>query len=137
MTFCNLADRNLSSLIKSGTDFRDLSEAILELKEQPEGSIRRRTIVGLTGKAKFAILWSVVNDLLHLVSRKAPRDHSSHSDFGRHRQSHSVIALESQLNPHQSRLLHTHSIRRPERESPNRRNGNRQLGSGYFAACVR
>lgn len=45
------ADWLVSSLIKSGTDFRDLSEAILQLKDQPEGSIRRRTITGLTGKA--------------------------------------------------------------------------------------
>lgn len=50
------ANGGLASLIKSGTDFRDLSEAILELKEQPEGSIRRRTIVGLTGKARYVIL---------------------------------------------------------------------------------
>ncbi|KAJ9115326.1 hypothetical protein QFC24_007035 [Naganishia onofrii] len=37
-------------LIKSGTDFRDLSEAMLELAEQPAGSIRRRVIKSLTGK---------------------------------------------------------------------------------------
>ncbi|KAJ9106431.1 hypothetical protein QFC21_001577 [Naganishia friedmannii] len=35
-------------LIKSGTDFRDLSEAMLELKEQPAGSVRRQVIKSLT-----------------------------------------------------------------------------------------
>jgi hypothetical protein len=41
------------SLIKSGTDFRDLSEAMLELEEQPPGSIRRRVITKLTGRASL------------------------------------------------------------------------------------
>lgn len=37
-------------LIKSGTDFRDLTEASLTLQDTPEGSIRRKVIVSLTGK---------------------------------------------------------------------------------------
>lgn len=37
-------------LIKSGTDFRDLSEASLTLQDTPEGSVRRKVITSLTGK---------------------------------------------------------------------------------------
>lgn len=36
-------------LIKSGTDFRDLSEAILTVQDQPEGSIRRKLIIHMKG----------------------------------------------------------------------------------------
>ena len=36
-------------LIKSGTDFRDLSEAVLELEKQPEGSVRRMIVKTLHG----------------------------------------------------------------------------------------
>lgn len=41
-------------LIKSGTDFRDLSEVMLELEDQPEGSVRRKIIKNLTGRSEFA-----------------------------------------------------------------------------------
>jgi len=37
-------------IVKSGTDFRDLSEFVLELEDTPEGSIRRRLIKGIRGK---------------------------------------------------------------------------------------
>jgi 5'-nucleotidase len=37
-------------LIKSGTDFRDLSEALFELEDTPEGSIRRKVVKSLSGK---------------------------------------------------------------------------------------
>ncbi len=37
-------------LIKSGTDFRDLTEAWLELERQVEGSVRRMTVKTLRGR---------------------------------------------------------------------------------------
>lgn len=37
-------------VVKSGTDFRDLSKLILELEDAPEGSIRRQVIKGIHGK---------------------------------------------------------------------------------------
>ncbi|KAJ3572798.1 hypothetical protein NP233_g2848 [Leucocoprinus birnbaumii] len=37
-------------VLKSGTDFRDLSEIALELENTPEGSIRRKLIKNITGK---------------------------------------------------------------------------------------
>ncbi len=37
-------------LIKSGTDFRDLSEAFLEPESTPDGSVRKRIVKTLTGK---------------------------------------------------------------------------------------
>ncbi|KAF8163115.1 Metallo-dependent phosphatase-like protein [Crassisporium funariophilum] len=37
-------------VIKSGSDFRDLSEINLELEATPEGSIRRKVIANITGK---------------------------------------------------------------------------------------
>jgi 5'-nucleotidase len=37
-------------LIKSGTDFRDLSEIKLELKDSPEGSIRKKYIASIQGR---------------------------------------------------------------------------------------
>jgi hypothetical protein len=37
-------------VIKSGTDFRDLSEIALKLEEAPTKSVRRRIIKNLTGK---------------------------------------------------------------------------------------
>ena|ERR1700733_12401399 len=36
-------------LVKSGTDFRDLSELILELEDTPPGSVRRKIIASLRG----------------------------------------------------------------------------------------
>jgi 5'-nucleotidase len=39
----------LSSLVKSGTDFRDLSEIFLELYDPPEPTIRRKVIKSMTG----------------------------------------------------------------------------------------
>ncbi|KAL1709989.1 Metallo-dependent phosphatase-like protein [Schizophyllum commune] len=37
-------------VVKSGTDFRDLSEVVLELSDTPEGSVRRKVISKITGK---------------------------------------------------------------------------------------
>ncbi|THH15603.1 hypothetical protein EW146_g4905 [Bondarzewia mesenterica] len=37
-------------IVKSGTDFRDLSEILLELEDTPEGSVRRKVIKRVTGK---------------------------------------------------------------------------------------
>ncbi|KAI0306747.1 Metallo-dependent phosphatase [Multifurca ochricompacta] len=43
-------DNGDALIVKSGTDFRDLSEIWLELKNAPEGSIRRKLISRATGK---------------------------------------------------------------------------------------
>lgn len=37
-------------VVKSGTDFRELSEILLELKDTPKGSIRKKLISRVTGK---------------------------------------------------------------------------------------
>ncbi|TCD68923.1 hypothetical protein EIP91_009474 [Steccherinum ochraceum] len=37
-------------VVKSGTDFRDLSEFVLVLEDTPEGSVRRKVIKGIRGK---------------------------------------------------------------------------------------
>ena len=39
-------------VIKSGTDFRDLSEIQLDIEESPAGSIRKRFISGLKGETQ-------------------------------------------------------------------------------------
>ena len=38
-------------VVKSGTDFRDLSEIELELETTPEGSVRKKVITKITGKS--------------------------------------------------------------------------------------
>ncbi|KAI6043035.1 5'-nucleotidase [Pisolithus marmoratus] len=43
-------DRGDVLVVKSGTDFRDFSELMLELGNAPEGSIRRKMIIGVHGK---------------------------------------------------------------------------------------
>ena len=68
-----------TSLIKSGTDFRDLSEAILELEEQPAGSIRRRVISKLTGKTSLAGKGTATD----LSNRQTPRNHPGDAIFRR------------------------------------------------------
>lgn len=40
-------------VVKSGTDFRDLSEIILELEDTPEGSIRKKLIRSIKGKSSL------------------------------------------------------------------------------------
>jgi len=45
----------ISRVIKSGTDFRDLSSANLELSDTPSGSVRRKLISSLTGKHHFIL----------------------------------------------------------------------------------
>jgi 5'-nucleotidase len=42
-------------VIKSGTDFRDLSSANLELSDTPSGSVRRKVITSLTGKHHYIL----------------------------------------------------------------------------------
>ncbi|KAF8322522.1 Metallo-dependent phosphatase [Clavulina sp. PMI_390] len=37
-------------LVKSGTDFRDLSEMVIELEDTPSGSVRRKVVKSLRGK---------------------------------------------------------------------------------------
>lgn len=37
-------------IVKSGTDFHDLSEIVLEIGESQDGAIRRRRIIGAKGK---------------------------------------------------------------------------------------
>jgi 5'-nucleotidase len=44
-------DEGDALVIKSGTDFRDISEVCLKLKDTPEGSIRRKLINRVTGKS--------------------------------------------------------------------------------------
>ena len=39
-------------VIKSGTDFRDLSEIHLELEDAPEGSVRRKYISAVHGMSR-------------------------------------------------------------------------------------
>lgn len=39
-------------IVKSGTDFRDLSEFTLELEDTPEGSVRRKLIKGIRGELR-------------------------------------------------------------------------------------
>ncbi|KAH9030690.1 Metallo-dependent phosphatase [Lactarius pseudohatsudake] len=43
-------DEGDALVVKSGTDFRELSEILLELKDTPEGSIRKKLISRVTGK---------------------------------------------------------------------------------------
>ncbi len=43
-------DEGDALVIKSGTDFRDISEICLELKDTPEGSIRKKLIQRITGR---------------------------------------------------------------------------------------
>lgn len=44
------ADEGDVLIVKSGTDFRDLSEFVLELEDTPEGSVRRKLVKGIRGK---------------------------------------------------------------------------------------
>jgi hypothetical protein len=43
-------DRGDVLVVKSGTDFRDISEICLELEDTPEGSARKKLISRVTGK---------------------------------------------------------------------------------------
>lgn len=42
-------------IVKSGTDFRDLSEITLEVEDTPEGSIRTKVIKSIRGKSCNAV----------------------------------------------------------------------------------
>ena len=73
------ADKGDVLVVKSGTDFRDLSEFTLELEDTPPDSIRRKVIKGITGQCRrafhFRELTSVNQaddtalDLVHRVQR--------------------------------------------------------------------
>lgn len=71
------ADDHGVLLIKSGTDFRDLTSANLELSPVNDKAIRRRTITALTGKHNYVLPSSasspevdkLVNSLLNTVSK--------------------------------------------------------------------
>lgn len=51
-------------MIKSGTDFRDLSAAQLELSDTPSGSIRRKVIASLTGKHHYVLPSSPPSEMM-------------------------------------------------------------------------
>lgn len=67
----------MQSLIKSGTDFRDLSEATLALSPPNENAVRRRVITSLTGKHHYVLptsptspaLDKLVSNLLQSVTK--------------------------------------------------------------------
>jgi 5'-nucleotidase len=40
-------------VIKSGTDFRDLSELTLELEDRPPGTVRRRVVKSVVGSSNL------------------------------------------------------------------------------------
>jgi len=42
-------------VIKSGTDFRDLSDVLLELEDGPPGAVRRKVIKAVRGKVSMPI----------------------------------------------------------------------------------
>ncbi|TFK67898.1 Metallo-dependent phosphatase [Pluteus cervinus] len=75
-------DRGDVLVVKSGTDFRELSEVALELTETPPGSVRRFTVSAITGTRHAVqpnyrssdLLKSIVDTLLSSVSKtmKAP-----------------------------------------------------------------
>ncbi|TXT08774.1 hypothetical protein VHUM_02902 [Vanrija humicola] len=54
-------DDHGSHIIKSGTDFRDLSSAVLGLSAPNPNAIRRRTIASLTGKHHYVVPSSPTN----------------------------------------------------------------------------
>ncbi len=43
------ADEGDVLIVKSGTDFRDLSEFTLELEDTPEGSVRKKLVKSIRG----------------------------------------------------------------------------------------
>lgn len=43
-------------IVKSGTDFRDLSELTLDLEDTPSGSIRRKVIKTITGRIRLCLV---------------------------------------------------------------------------------
>ena len=42
-------------IVKSGTDFRDLSEFTIELEDTPKGSVRKKLIKGINGMLLYCI----------------------------------------------------------------------------------
>lgn len=57
------ADEGDVLIVKSGTDFRDLSEFTLELEDTPEGSVRRKLIKSIHGMSEWV---STLNLSAHL-----------------------------------------------------------------------
>jgi hypothetical protein len=67
-------DNGDALVVKSGTDFRDLSEILLDIRGTPEGSIRKKLISRITGKR---VLGGNVERLeASYLPRKASRDPS-------------------------------------------------------------
>ncbi|EGN96165.1 hypothetical protein SERLA73DRAFT_170577 [Serpula lacrymans var. lacrymans S7.3] len=54
-------------VIKSGTDFRDLSEVTLKLQETPKGSVRRKVIGSIGGKRHLTVPDIVPNENLKKI----------------------------------------------------------------------
>jgi 5'-nucleotidase len=54
-------------ILKSGHDFRDLSELTMELESTPNGSVRRKVIKSLTGLSRQSLLTGGMT----LISTKA------------------------------------------------------------------
>ncbi|GJE86791.1 bifunctional metallophosphatase/5'-nucleotidase [Phanerochaete sordida] len=58
-------------VVKSGTDFRDLSEFTLELEDTPEGSVRRKVIKRIQGKFGLHYAYpQAVTDARHLLGKR-------------------------------------------------------------------
>jgi hypothetical protein len=51
------SDHGDTLIVKSGTDFRDLSELTLELEDTPPGSVRKKVISSIDGKL-FAVYYT-------------------------------------------------------------------------------
>ena len=66
-------DKGTVLVAKSGTDFRDLSEIILDLEDTPEGSVRRKIIKAMRGQQCHLFSWFIVSTIHHPY-RQAPYD---------------------------------------------------------------
>lgn len=88
-------------IVKSGTDFRDLSEFTLELEDTPEGSVRKKLIRSIRGASD--IQNSIPDSTIHrAIARRPPRDQardSVESADSRYTQRFAVLALQSSGGP--------------------------------------
>lgn len=48
------SDKGDTLIVKSGTDFQELSEITLTLKDTPSGSVRKKLIESISGTSKCA-----------------------------------------------------------------------------------
>ncbi|KAK1227919.1 hypothetical protein PQX77_009058 [Marasmius sp. AFHP31] len=60
-------DEGDTLIVKSGTDFQDLSEVVLELKDNPPGSIRNKVIQKITGKRHITRESTPVNEAMKAI----------------------------------------------------------------------